>query len=123
VILIDTSVWIDYFHGGAVALDNLLSQKEVVMHEFVIGEVAAGNLSDRQRTLSAMSALPALQPASHAEVFGMVEMHRLYGRGLSWIDLHLLAAAKIARVRLWSVDGTLAAAAHLSGIAYLPGRI
>ena len=117
MILVDTSVWIDHFREPLDELVSMMISRQVVMHEFVIGELAAGNLADRQRTLAGLGIIPHIPASSHFDVLAMVEFHRLHGQGLSWIDLHLLAAAKIARVKLWTTDARLARAAASSGLA------
>ena len=81
------------------------------MHPFVSGELACGNLKDRTAVLSDLLALPAAKLASNAEVLRMTEDRRLWGRGLGWIDAHLLASALLSNCRLWTLDARLAKAA------------
>ena len=82
------------------------------MHPFVLGELAAGNLRDRASTLVDLARLPSAPIAAEAEVHHCLESHRLSGTGLGWIDLHLLASAKISGSSLYSVDSAMKAAAE-----------
>ena len=118
MILVDTSIWVGHLRSLVPELTALIKADQVVMHPFIIGELAAGGLPRRAQTLDDLHAFSTIAVASHSDVLAMVEFHRLYGIGLSWIDLHLLAAARIARVQLWTADTRLAAAAKSSGIAY-----
>jgi hypothetical protein len=80
-------------------------------HEFVIGELASGNLAGRQEILGSLAELPRALPVAHEQVMGMVESQKLMGRGLGWVDLHLLVAAAQSGLKLWSLDKRLAATA------------
>lgn len=111
MILVDTSVWIDHFRSGNQHLVDLLEQQLVVMHPFVAGELACENLPDRTATLSLLDGLPRSPIASNAEVRAMIENSGLFGTGLGWVDLHLLASVRLmARGRLWTLDERLARA-------------
>jgi predicted nucleic acid-binding protein len=89
MILADTSVWIEHFRHGDRRLADRLSEGLILMHPFVCGELACGNLKDRTSILSDLDALPSAKLASNAEVFHLIEDRRLWGRGLGWIDAHL----------------------------------
>jgi predicted nucleic acid-binding protein len=117
-VLVDTSVWIDFLNAGDPGMADLLTQKAVDMHPFVIGELACGNLADRKRFLGEIGGLPRAMSAQDNEVLAFVESHRLYGSGLSWTDAHLLASALISGDRLWTRDKTLGKAAEKLGIAF-----
>jgi predicted nucleic acid-binding protein len=110
-MLVDTSVWVDHLRRSNATLVGLLEQAQVWTHVFVIGELACGNLAQRVRVLSLIGALPHAPIAGHAETLTFVEMHRLMGRGLGWIDVHLLASAKLAKLPFWTMDRRLAAVA------------
>lgn len=110
-MLVDTSVWVDHLRRSNPVLIDLLEQTQVFIHPFVIGELACGNLARRATILNALSELPHVPAASHAELLNFVEAQKLMGRGLGWIDLHLLASAVLARVPFWTVDRRLAAVA------------
>ena len=111
MILVDTSVWVDHLHRGAPAMASLLEEESVVMHPFVIGELACGNLKNRNEVLHLMSTLPAVPVATEAEVLAMIERRKLMGRGLGYIDVHLVASAVLSGSRIWSRDRQLAATA------------
>lgn len=120
-VLADTSVWIHFLSAGEPGMSDLLTQKAVDMHPFVIGELACGNLADRKRFLAEIGRLPRALPAQDNEVLAFVESHRLYGTGLSWTDAHLLASALISGDQLWTRDKALGKAAVKVGIAFNPG--
>jgi hypothetical protein len=111
VILVDTSVWVDHFRRGDGALRSLLEAGEVSAHPFVIGELACGRLARRREVLTWLGALPSLEVVDHEEALGFVERHALEGRGIGWVDVHLLASAALARTRLWTRDRALRAVA------------
>jgi predicted nucleic acid-binding protein len=111
MILVDTSVWVDHLSRGAEGLASLLDEEKVVMHPFVIGELACGDIRNRRQVLHLLRALPAAPIASDDEALAMIESHRLMGRGLGWVDVHLLAAAVLGDHVIWSRDKQLVAAA------------
>ena len=111
MILADTSVWIELFRRGDRALQDLLNEGKVITHEFVLGELACGWLHDRTGTLLLLRRLPALAPARHEEVMDLVKLNRLHSLGLGWIDMHLLAAARLGHCALYTRDRRLAEAA------------
>ena len=115
-MLVDTSVWIDHLRRGHPALAAQLEDGAVWTHPFVVGELACGNLHRRAEILSLLAALPAVPVAAHDEVLAFVEHRRLTGRGLGWIDMHLLASATLASVPLWTSDRRLFAVAQELGI-------
>jgi predicted nucleic acid-binding protein len=118
MILADTSVWVQFFRSGDRELRTLLEEGLVVMHDFVLGELACGNLPDRSRTLAELRLLPRIDAATTAEALSLIANHRLHGRGLGWIDTHLLAAALLARVGLYTRDRALAKVANDLAIAH-----
>jgi predicted nucleic acid-binding protein len=111
MILVDTSVWVDHLRYGNPRLASLLEEGAVVCHPFVIGELACGNLPDRTATLSRLHDLPRTGVASQDEVMSLIDIHRLMGMGLGFIDVHLLASARLAGIRLWTRDLQLKKAA------------
>ncbi len=115
-MLVDTSVWIDHLRNGNASLASALETSEVWCHPFVQGEMACGNLRNWEEVLSLLAALPQAATATHSEALTLVEMHRLMGTGLGWIDIHLLASALLAGVRFWTLDRPLARAAQSLGI-------
>ena len=108
MVLIDTSVWIDHFSKENKRLVTLLLNGKVLIHSAVIGELACGHLSPRKPVLQLLNDLPKAAEATHEEVLHLLEIHSLYGKGLGYIDLHLLAAAQISRAKLWTFDKALA---------------
>ena len=123
MILVDTSIWIDFIRYGIDEhLNHLLVGESVVMHDFVFGEIAMGSLKDRDARLTMLGSLHRIPTASHAEVLTLVESAKLFGLGLTFIDLHLLAAARASAdfepARLWTRDKRLHAEAARLGVAY-----
>jgi len=112
VILADTSVWIDHFRRGNERLESLLNEGAVLRHPFVVGELACGNLRRRDEIITLLRVLPAAESVSDEEVLAFVERHELYGQGLGWIDVHILASAKLSKSSLWTLDRSLARAAR-----------
>ena len=115
-MLVDTSIWVDHLRKRNSTLVAMLEGGEVVTHPFVIGELACGNLAQRTKILSALGELPLVPSASHEEVLDFLETRKLMGRGLGWIDIHLLASSIIAKVPLWSGDKRLSAVAQEIGV-------
>lgn len=111
-MLVDTSVWVDHLSRRNPVLAELLETGDAVVHAFVIGELACGNLKDRDQVIELLRALPQAPMAEHEEVLAFVARHRLMGLGLGWVDMHLLASAALLRSPLWSLDRRLAAAAR-----------
>jgi predicted nucleic acid-binding protein len=95
------------FRSGDARLEALLEEGSVVTHDFVIGELACGNLRHRGDTLKWLAALPRAPRASESEVHALLEAWKLQGRGLGWIDLHLIAAAQLGGVELYTRDRRL----------------
>jgi predicted nucleic acid-binding protein len=95
MVLVDTSVWVDFLRRGDATLKQLLEDGEVLVHPFVIGELALGNLSSGSGLLSMLSVLPSAQVATHEEVMGFIERHELSGAGLGYVDAHLLASVRL----------------------------
>lgn len=111
MILVDTSIWIDHFNKSDDELISLLESGEVCIHPFVTGELACGNISNRNEILTLLNALPQVDCALDEEVFVLIESKKLYGIGLGFIDVHLLASALLHNVHLWTRDKTLEKAA------------
>jgi predicted nucleic acid-binding protein len=108
MILVDTSVWIDHFRRGVSALAGILEQGSVLMHPFILGELACGNLKNRAELLRLLQDLPRAQAATDAEVLDLIERRALMGRGIGYIDAHLLASAVLTDTApLWTRDKLL----------------
>lgn len=114
--LIDTSVWIDHFRSDNRLLCAMLDEERVLTHPFVVGELTCGSLRNRMRILTDLGALPSARTATHEDVLHLIEDRKLWGKGIGWIDAHLLAAALISDCRLWSLDCALMRAATAVGV-------
>ncbi len=118
MILVDTSVWIDHLRRADAKLSECLLQGQVLTHPFVIGELALGNLRQRQTILQALDDLPRAIIASDAEVLRFVEAEKLFGAGIGYVDAHLLTSARnTPGVTLWTGDRRLRAAAERLSLA------
>ncbi len=115
--LVDTSVWVAHLRAGNARLAELLRTGEVLCHPFVIGELACGNLRNRQEVLVLLAALPQVSVADHGEVMTLLESSRLFGCGLGWVDLHLLTSALLSHCGLWTLDRPLQHAATALKVA------
>ena len=115
MILVDTSVWVEHLRHGLPRLATLLQEGEVMIHPWVIGELACGNLRNRQQVLELLLGLPMATVASDTEVLLLIERELLMGRGIGYIDAHLLASARLSHCRLWTQDRRLAAVAMEQG--------
>jgi predicted nucleic acid-binding protein len=116
VILVDTSIWIDHLRSGNPDLLAWLEGEEVLVHPFVVGELACGQLRQRQEILMLLARMPGAPLAAHEEVMALLESHRLFARGLGWVDMHLLASARLSGARLATLDRPLARAARTIGV-------
>ena len=118
MILVDTSVWVDHFRVGHSALAELLERGDVLTYPFVIGEIALGNLRQRDLVLRTLSALPGAVVATDGEVLRFIDRYALFGRGVGYVDVHLLAAVKLtAGSQLWTFDKRLNDIAVELGVA------
>jgi predicted nucleic acid-binding protein len=122
LILADTSVWIEHFRSGNKELQKQLSQGQIVIHPFVIAELALGSLKERSRTLALLDLLPHVRVAQLNEIRSLIEARRLYGFGIGLIDAHLIACVLInPPTLLWTRDKQLRKVAEGLGIhASLP---
>lgn len=118
MILADTSIWIEHFRNGLPRFAATLLQNRILAHQIVIGELATGNLANRKSTLSFLQRLPSVKSATADECLQFLESHGLFGQGIGWSDVQLLAAARLSKVLLWTVDRRLAKAARLLGVAF-----
>ncbi len=124
MILVDTSVWVDHLRRRDDALANLLDQGQVLAHPLIIGEIALGNLRQRDVVLGSLSELPRAATATDEEVLQFIERHALFGVGIGYIDAHLLAAVTLTPdAALWTRDKRLRAIAEPLGLTSArPGR-
>ena len=113
MILVDTSVWVDHLRSGDETLASLLESSRVLMHPFILGELACGNLRRRNQVLTLLGHLPRITVASNEEALLFIERHRLMGKGIGFVDVHLLAAVALeCGARLWTRDRRLHAQAR-----------
>lgn len=118
MILVDTSVWVDHLRKDSAPLVQLLDAGRVLVHPFVIGEVALGEMRQHKIILAALLDLPRARVATDEEAMGFIERHALYGRGVGYIDVHLLAAVRLTEgAALWTADRRLHAVADALGLA------
>ena len=121
IVLVDTSVWIRFLSNRApfaTELDRLLSRDEASGHELVYGELLIGDKGGRKQLLANYEHMHQAPAVSHHDVVEFVRSRRLHGRGIGWIDAHLLASALVGRLKLWTTDPRLAVLARELGIAY-----
>ena len=126
MVLVDTSVWIRFLAGKSAfveELDRLLGREEVAGHDLIYGELLAGDTGGRRRLLADYERMWQVATIPHQEVADFVRERGLAGRGIGWIDIHLLASAVVGRVRLWTADNRLAAIAEELGLAHEAPRI
>jgi len=107
MILVDSSVWISHFRGKEPRLASLLNDEQVVTHPCVIGELALGSLKNRSQVLGDLQMLPQISPASDKETMEWIERRRIFGKGIGWIDAHLLLSCILNSTELWTADKTL----------------
>ena len=121
MVLVDTSIWIRFLAGTepyATELDRLLSADEVLGHDFVYGELLIGDRGGRVKLLSDYKLMRQAASVAHSEVVEFVRLRHINGRGIGWIDAHLLASTLVAHSTLWTADQPLATVAGDVGVAY-----
>ncbi len=114
-VLADTSVWIDHLRNTNRQMSRLLEQDAVYCHPFIVGELACGNLKNRSRLLDLMQQLAQLPLADHVETLELIDRYHLHGKGIGWVDAHLLASCLIFDTSLWTLDKRLAKVAQVVG--------
>ncbi len=119
MVLVDTSVWIDHLRKSNQHLQRLLLEGEVVCHSFVIGELACGNLKNRNEILTLLQTLPMAPRIDLREYLFFIDGHQLQGRGIGFVDVHLLASTMLARVTVWTTDKRLRSAAKDLNLDYV----
>ena len=122
MVLVDTSVWFNHFRRGEQHLEQLLLDAAVACHSFIIGELACGNIGNRAEILNLLQSLPLAPAINFDEYLYFVEHNQLYGIGIGFVDLHLLASAKLAGVPLWTNDKKLQHAASRLDLSYRAKR-
>jgi predicted nucleic acid-binding protein len=107
MVIVDTSVWVSHLRHGNSRLQKLLQEGRVASHPFIIGELACGNINNRTEIISLMQSLPMLDVVEHEELLLFIEHNKMMGTGLGFVDVHLLAAAMLAGIPLWTQDKKL----------------
>lgn len=123
MILVDTSVWIDHLRASEPVLVGLLNTGHVLVHPFIVGELACGQLQNRAEILALLQELSAAPVATHEEVLFFIERHRVMGRGIGYIDAHLLSAVSLTGAgQLWTRDKRLHAIAETMNVSFAPAE-
>jgi predicted nucleic acid-binding protein len=122
MVLVDTSVWVSHLRDGNADLANLLNDGRVLCHPLIVGELACGNLKDRAVIISFLQLLPMSIEAEHDEVLSFIENNRLMGKGMGYVDVHLITSAVLTGVPIWTLDKKLAQAADSLYVKYLKNR-
>lgn len=118
MILADKSVWISHWRVTDLSFARRLIERQIVMHPFVLGELAMGSVRNRRQTLADLGDFYTLHPAPHAEVMALIEAESLFSRGFGHIDMHLMAAALAnPPVKILTRDGRFLRAAEQLGVA------
>ena len=121
MVLVDTSVWIRFLSNRepySQELDRLLDLDQVTGHELIYGELLIGDNGGRQQLLASYGGIRQAVAVPHLEVAEFVRSRKLHGRGVGWIDIHLLASALVERLYLWTADDRLSAMATELGVGY-----
>lgn len=118
MVLVDTSVWVDHLQKGDARLEFFLENDEILIHPFIIGELACGNMKNRLQVLSLINRLPVIVTACSRDVLKMIERRQLFGIGLGWVDAHLLASCMLGQHLLWTRDKKLRSAAIDCRVGY-----
>jgi len=118
MVLVDTSVWVAHLLKGNTGFEVLLNDGDVICHPLIMGELACGNLKNRSKILSLLQSLPMATQIEHEEVMQFIENNRLMGKGLGYIEMHLLASGLLSRVTLWTLDKKLNSVASKLGLKF-----
>jgi predicted nucleic acid-binding protein len=118
MVLVDTSIWIDHFNRSDPVLQFLLNEYEAAVHPYILGELACGTIKNRKEIFRLLSNLPTIETISSEEYFVFLEAHKLYGKGLGFVDIHLLASSLVAPCTIYTRDKVLLKAAHSFKIGY-----
>ena len=120
-VLVDTSVWIRFLSNRApyaAGLQALLTRDQVCAHDFVYGELLIGDVGGRKPLLEDYQQMHQAPMVRHSDVVAFVRSRRLHGRGIGWVDAHLLASSLVGRLKLWTADPRLGDLAKALGVAY-----
>jgi predicted nucleic acid-binding protein len=118
MVIVDTSIWVTHLRKSTRQLEKLLMDAEVMCHPFIIGELACGNLKNRNEIISLLQSLPMAPTIEFDEFLFFIDRNHLMGKGIGFVDIHLLASARLIGVLLWTADKRLKSAADLLELAY-----
>lgn len=118
MVLVDTSVWVSHLRDGNEELAGLLNDGRVLCHPLIVGELACWNLKDRTVILNFLQLLPMCMEAEHEEVLSFIEKRRLMGKGIGYVDVHLIISALLTGVHLWTLDKKLSQVSDVLHIKY-----
>jgi len=118
MVLVDTSVWVNHLRDGDQYLEKLLFDGDVVCHSHIIGELACGNIKNRKEIILLLQSLPTAPHVEFQEFLYFIEQNQLYGKGVGFVDIHLLASAQLGQIPLWTTDRRLKVAATELGLNY-----
>ena len=118
MVLVDTSIWINHFRKADRYLLQFLEEGGVFLHPFIIGEISLGNIKQRTEVLGLLKKLPMVELLSDEEVLIFVEKHKLFGKGIGWIDTHLLASTYLSQFKLLTHDKNLSLIAQKLGLSF-----
>jgi predicted nucleic acid-binding protein len=118
MVLVDTSIWITHLRQGSRQLEKLLMDAEVMCHPFIIGELACGNLRNRNEIISLLQSLPMASTIEFDEFLFFIDRNQLMGKGIGFVDVHLLASAQLTGIQLWTADKRLKSAADPLEMTY-----
>ena len=118
MVIVDTSIWVTHLRQGSRQLEKLLMHAEVMCHPFIIGELACGNLKNRNEIISLLQSLPMAPTIEFDEFLFFIDRNHLVGNGIGFVDVHLLASAQLTGVPLWTADKRLKSAADLLALTF-----
>ncbi len=118
MVLVDTSVWVLHLRKGSINLEKLLTDGDVISHPFIVSELACGNIKKRSEILSLLQTLPMAAQAEHEEAMEFIEYYKLMGKGLGYIDVHLIASAILTGAPIWTLDRKLDEASSKFGLRF-----
>jgi len=118
MVLVDTSVWVNHLRDGDQHLEKLLFDGDVVCHSHIIGELACGNIKNRKEIILLLQSLPTAPHVEFQEFLYFIEQNQLDGKGIGFVDIHLLASAQLGQIPLWTTDRRLKVTATELGLGY-----
>ena len=118
MVLVDTSIWVTHLRQGSRQLEKLLMDAEVICHPFTIGELACGNLKNRNEIIPLLQSLPMAPTIEFDEFLFFIDRNHLMGKGVGFVDVHFLASAQLTGIPLWTADKRLKSAADQLALTF-----